>query len=173
MSPKLSSKRRTFLQQVALTIGGVLGIRSARATEPVQVHGPLPSVWRLQLRCCQKSPMPPGKSKASSDRVVCQGELVDPNTQKAEGAFYANCFSAESAFGLPNPSSGSDIELHTLKLKGGTLFGMGTPIDPQATSENAILGGTGQFAGARGTYQIVHGDKSTNRAGEVVIQLLQ
>ena len=52
---------------------------------------------------------------------------------------------------------GSDterLELHTFKLRDGTIIGSGT--SGALEGEFAILGGTGRYAGARGTYVARH-----------------
>jgi hypothetical protein len=78
--------------------------------------------------------------------------LDQPNGAKV-GRFSATCFAPESHFG----SLGAEhaVELQTLRLPGGTLFGIGTA-GPIAESERAqaLLGGTGCFAGATGCYVI-------------------
>ena len=46
------------------------------------------------------------------------------------------------------------LELHTFKLRDGTIVGSGT--SGALDGEFAILGGTGRYAGARGTYLTRH-----------------
>ncbi len=160
--------RRTFLQQMALVIGGAFGINSARAETPIKN----PSIMRFKLRCRRKTTHRPEATPANSGRLLCQGDLLDPRNERAVGEFYANCFGTETAFGILNPSAGSNIEFHTIKLDGGTLFGIGSGAGRSGTSENAILGGTGEFAGARGTYQINEPRKTGPDRSEIVIHLL-
>jgi hypothetical protein len=44
----------------------------------------------------------------------------------------------------------SSLELHTFRLEGGTLLGIGSMIAGESIF--AIAGGTGRYAGSRGTY---------------------
>ena len=52
-----------------------------------------------------------------------------------------------------NPIRSASIELHTFTLTGGSLFGIGTAAGDEGTF--AIVGGTGRYAGLRGSYQAV------------------
>ena len=42
------------------------------------------------------------------------------------------------------------MELHTFRLRDGTILGMGSTIDGESVF--TITGGTGRYAGSRGTY---------------------
>jgi hypothetical protein len=53
--------------------------------------------------------------------------------------------------GLSAPDTGS-MEWHTFHLEGGTIIGSGTAGTERGSF--AILGGTGRFANARGTYEL-------------------
>jgi len=54
----------------------------------------------------------------------------------------------QSPFGLP--AAASSIELHTLSLDGGTLLAQGAFDGSEGTF--FVVGGTGRFGGARGSY---------------------
>jgi hypothetical protein len=55
------------------------------------------------------------------------------------------------------------VEMHTLALREGTIFGMGTsPAVAAGTAAFAVVGGTGGFAGARGSYLA---EQQTDAAG--------
>lgn len=83
-----------------------------------------------------------------------QGDLLDaPNGQKA-GEFYATCFGQAASFGA-RPSKSPTVELHTFRLGTDTVFGMGSCSSVRGSQElHAIVGGTGRFAGMRGTYNV-------------------
>jgi hypothetical protein len=55
----------------------------------------------------------------------------------------------QSSIGGPMEVDGS-LELHTFRLEGGTLLGIGSMIAGESIF--AIAGGTGRYAGSSGTY---------------------
>ncbi|MDX6588006.1 MAG: hypothetical protein QOI31_2479 [Solirubrobacterales bacterium] len=60
---------------------------------------------------------------------------------------------------------GSGAELQTFNLDGGSIFGMGTPpARGEGIATFAILGGTGSYAGATGTY--TQEQRPTDRGGD-------
>jgi hypothetical protein len=64
------------------------------------------------------------------------------------GEFFSALFALGSPFGTPDATQ---LEYHTFNLHDGTIIGLGTA-GAGGESEYAIVGGTGRFAGARGTY---------------------
>ena len=81
----------------------------------------------------------PGELPKPTDVAVPFGQLVDP-TGHAVGSFRAAT--------LPTLTAG--LELHTFDLDDGTILGIG----PAGIHDKpfAIVGGTGRYAGASGTY---------------------
>jgi hypothetical protein len=79
---------------------------------------------------------------------VTYGELLDCPDGCRVGEFYTN--GLETPFGTLAEAA-SNLEFQTFQLQDGTLFGIGTTA---AGSDRAfaVLGGTGRFAGARGSY---------------------
>ena len=93
-----------------------------------------------------------GRQPAAGDRARVHGELLDrPGGQKV-GEFHGAWLQSSSPFGDAAFSLGS-IELHTFTLTGGSLFGIGTAAGDEGTF--AVVGGTGRYAGMRGTYRAV------------------
>ena len=90
----------------------------------------------------------PGEAIRAGDRGTLHGELVDASGARI-GAFHGARVAIESAVGAGAFADGS-MEQHTFQLEGGTLLGMGTFLG--AESLFTIVGGTGRYAGARGTY---------------------
>jgi hypothetical protein len=83
---------------------------------------------------------------------VVFGELLDGPSNSAGvkvGEFYATCTCVNAPFG-PGPLAAAFVEHHTLNLSDGTLTAMGTSQGEESTF--AIVGGTGRYAGARGSY---------------------
>jgi hypothetical protein len=85
-------------------------------------------------------------------RQLIFGELLDGPTSSAGvkvGEFYATCTCVNAPFGA-GPLAAAFVEHHTLNLGEGTLTAMGTSQGEESTL--AIVGGTGRYTGARGSY---------------------
>ena len=89
-----------------------------------------------------------GERLVAGERGTVYGDLVD-HAGKPVGRFYGSRVAVQSTLGGPTDADGS-LELHTFRLEDGTLLGIGSTI----AGENvfAIAGGTGRYAGSRGTY---------------------
>ncbi len=102
----------------------------------------------------RRRPTPPRGAltgKANAGRMMRYGDLLDGPDGSLVGEFHANNFCLETALGLPAPSV-SSLEFQTFQLPDGTLFGAGASSGAGSERTWAVLGGTGRFAGARGTY---------------------
>ncbi|MDB6037383.1 MAG: hypothetical protein JWM99_1224 [Verrucomicrobiales bacterium] len=150
--------RRSFVQRLLCLIGGAAGASalqapiSAASTEDEQVSetSAPPGSMRFLVRTRQRH-----RASQNGSHLVCRGELFEHPEGAAVGEFYSNCFCAESTFGTVNPFAATNVELHTISFKDGTLFGMGANHAHSGHEKNhAILGGTGRFAGVRGSYTI-------------------
>jgi hypothetical protein len=87
----------------------------------------------------------PGKG----DRYAVYGELTDGKGEKL-GEFFSQNVGVDSPFQLTGDGVGA-FEIHTLTLPGGTIVGVG--VGGGTERSFAIVGGTGKYAGARGSYQ--------------------
>ena len=96
-----------------------------------------------------------GRLPGDGDRGSVSGELADAVTGAAVGTFRSACFHGGRA--------ASDLELHTFALEDGMLVGMGSTQGGEGTF--AIIGGTGRFAGARGTYVARQGHREVGGDG--------
>jgi len=85
------------------------------------------------------------------------------------GEFYANGLGLETAFG-PSVPAVSCVEFQTFQLPDGVLFGVGAGGGAGAQRTWAVLGGTGRFAGARGTY--VEREVSVAPAGRGAVEFI-
>ena len=65
------------------------------------------------------------------------------------GQFYGSRLAIQSGIEGPVAADGS-MELHTFRLEGGTILGIGSTIAGESIF--SIAGGTGRYAGSRGTY---------------------
>ena len=144
-------KRRTLIQRGLALVGGALGVGAIGG----EVHGRSaaaePTGRTLQLLGRGRTPARLGKAaRAARQHFVSSGELLDARGKETVGSFHTNAFSLETALGSPLPA-GSNIALQTFVLPEGTLFGLGG--GPAGTDKTcAVLGGTGRYAGAQGTY---------------------
>jgi hypothetical protein len=86
------------------------------------------------------------------ERYVSYGELLDGPGGEKVGEFYAAAFATGSPFGESDVSAAS-VQLQTFKLADGMLIGVAAD-EPRTESStvHAIIGGTGKYAGASGTY---------------------
>lgn len=93
-----------------------------------------------------------GKRPASGARGNVHGELLDRTGGRKVGEFHGSWLQSSAPFGDAAFPVGS-IELHTFTLAGGSLFGIGSAAGEEGSF--AVIGGTGRFAGARGSYRAV------------------
>jgi hypothetical protein len=133
---------------------GAIGLgaaaRDARAAMPVPVgdavqtlrlHG---SHWRIDTPGRR-----PGEALRLGDHAAISGELLDRPGGTPLGRFYGSRLAVQAA---PGGSARADagVEVHTFVFPTGTIVGMGTSLLGEATF--AIVGGTGIYAGAHGSY---------------------
>jgi hypothetical protein len=93
---------------------------------------------------------------ADADKVPSKGDsysvygelLASPEGDKC-GEFYAACLAIDSPFQVTGQGIGS-LEIHTLVLAEGSIVAMGAGSGPDRSF--AIVGGTGKYTGARGSY---------------------
>ena len=178
-----SPERRSLLQRglVALAAGLGLGAggRSAAAAPAVATASTASTASAggvVVLRGRRRPASPQGRLPrgATAPRLVREGELVD-DAGAAVGRFSSSSFCGESPFG-PQIAAASSLELQAFHLEdGSSLFGIGSAAGPSAGGRAlAILGGTGRFAGARGTYQEreVEGGSGGRGSVEFVVTLV-
>ena len=152
--------RRTLLQRgFALLAGGVAaatGARTVRADEPAPAKidaAPQRDVQTFTLYARRRpvATVRGGHAHHSDTRTLASGELLDAPDGTAVGTFNTNCFCMGTPLG-PHNRAASNLEFQVLDLAGGTLFGICGGATPAGTKAHAIVGGTGRYAGARGSY---------------------
>ncbi|HKZ31495.1 MAG TPA: hypothetical protein VJ648_03965, partial [Vicinamibacteria bacterium] len=132
-------------------VAGMFGLAagrhaSARDDRPVEAPAREPA---LRLRGRGSLATAPART-AGAARVVRRLELLDALDGRVVGELVATALAAETAFpGSGSASSG--LELQTLRIGDDTLFGMGACAARGGERAYALVGGTGRFAGARGT----------------------
>jgi hypothetical protein len=155
MQPSFPTARRGLLGRGALLVAGALGLGAvARGEGARELAAPAAEAGRSVQRLAGRSwhlvsDRRPGEVPAQGDRLTMYGELFDEAGGRKLGEFYAACFCTGAPFGM-GPVAAANVEMHTLNLADGSIMAMGTA----TAGENvyAIVGGTGKYAGATGSY---------------------
>ena len=151
MSP---ATRRGALARGLLALGGLVGLgaseaSAARGSESLVLYG------REVVGDSNGGAVP-----MRGDRLTLRGELVDRYGRVA-GELHGAVVTLRGPGA--DASETERLELHTFKLGDGTIIGSGT--SGALEGEFAILGGTGRYAGARGTYSARHNRSEHGRDG--------
>ena len=158
MNEPRRSPRRRFLTRAALLTGGVAGLGfmarsdSGGGSSPGLPGGALTmelygSEWHLSSPDRAR-----GLTPAQGERSSSYGRLHASPGGELVGEFYASSFAFNSPFG-ESPYAAAHMETHTFNLSDGTLVGIGTIGGfHDRESVHAVIGGTGRYAGASGTY---------------------
>ena len=150
-TPIPASGRRTVLKRgvfaAAAAAAAALAIRPAEqraalATGPIGAGQTIQLFGRGWHADTEKLP-----SKGDSYSVY--GELLTSPEGGKCGEFYAACLAIDSPFQVTGEGIGS-LEIHTLVLAGGSIVAMGAGGGVERSF--AIVGGTGRYTGARGSY---------------------
>jgi hypothetical protein len=150
----IGSTRRSLIGRGLAAIGGLVGAGATGAgvaqaastsaapagTGRLVLHG---RNWLLQTPNRRS-----GEQLVAGEQGTLHGDLVDAEG-RVIGQFYGSRMAMQSSIGGPIGVDAS-MELHTFRLEGGTLLGMGSTVGGESVF--AITGGTGRFAGSHGTY---------------------
>jgi len=142
-----NTTRASLLKRLALLTGGALGVGlAARGAGDGTAYAAAPAGrtkrlkltlygrdWRLRTAGAEPGRLPPAGAAA-----VPHGRLVDRKGREL-GRFRAAALPDLAAF-----------HLHTFELADGTILGIGA--NRLDEGSYAIVGGTGRYAGASGTY---------------------
>jgi hypothetical protein len=147
--------RKSVVRRGLLLLGGAVGLgagagvavanRSDEGSEQtIKLEG---HAWRLTT---------PGRRLGDrvepGDASTVHGEFRD-RAGNVVGSFLGSRVAAPSTGG--GLVADSSLELHTFKLADGTILGMGSSI--LGESVFSVVGGTGRYAGARGSYTAKQG----------------
>ena len=156
MSP---ATRRSALGRGLLFLGGLVGVGAATAAA-----GPDRGTLVLYARGVDDGAR---GLPQRGDRLTVRAELLDRPDGDPIGELHG------AGFALHGPGSQTDdaerLELHTFRLQDGTIVGSGT--SGRLDGEFAILGGTGRYAGARGTYVARHNRRELGGDGTAEFHL--
>jgi hypothetical protein len=141
----MATTRGNVLRRASLVLAGVLGVGAgAKATRLIDVDTSSLVLYARPVPGPQPAVLP-----TRGERQTLVAELLERPDGTAVGELYGAGFtvhgpSAATAAGVER------LELHTFRLPEGTIVGSG--MHGQEDGVFAVLGGTGRFAGARGSY---------------------
>ncbi|HUX67328.1 MAG TPA: hypothetical protein VMV31_07555 [Terriglobales bacterium] len=150
----MATNRRDAILKGAALLGVTVGAGALRsgvgAAEPARAGATVlyGRHWHIQSRAIRKGEQPP-----AGIRMLVRGELVDqPQGGRKVGAFFATYYRLNTPGKVGGHEPGS-LELHTFVFPDGTLVGSGVADAAHGSeAQFALLGGTGRFHGARGSY---------------------
>lgn len=156
MDNQRSTGRRSLLTKGAVLLGSAFGVGllgreavigggPANGAVTMSLHG---GDWRLTYPDRRRGvPPAPGERSASFGQL-----FTSPEREAKAGEFYASSFQFGSPFG-PGEFAANAMEMHHFNLTDGTIVGMGTVGGFHDTqSVHAVIGGTGRYEGAAGSY---------------------
>jgi hypothetical protein len=143
--------RRSVLKRGLVLAAGAVGLSAAsgeaRAATKIDVSGGefrlYGSNWRLVTPARAA-----GEAIQLGDHGAVYGDLLDAR-KRAIGQFYGSRLAIQAAQN-GHAHADASVEVHTFVLPKGTLIGMGTSVLGKAVF--AIVGGTGAYANAKGSY---------------------
>jgi hypothetical protein len=145
--------RRGLLGRGLVLLAGAVGIGAGAGATKLATRDDdgVTAAGRLRLHgrdwILQTPDRRPGERLVAGERGTVYGRLLDEHDRPV-GKFYGSRMAVQSELG----AAGADgsLELHTFKLEGGTLLGIGSVIAGESIF--TITGGTGRYAGVRGSY---------------------
>ena len=174
MSQGQRATRRSILKRGLIAAGGVASVAGLGAAAARGAHLALPAGRSSVLKLAgvnwhasidgKRS----GQQPAPGERVTHHGELRDAAGAKV-GEFYSDGVFVGAPLGA-GPFAASHFEMHTFNLAGGSIAGMGTT-SASGPSTYAIIGGTGRYSGATGSYTGSHSPFETGGDGTAAFLL--
>jgi hypothetical protein len=168
-----TSSRRGVLGRGLMLAAGAFGLGAARADASVKVAPTVRTNATEELRLFGRnfhlhaSDHRAGQVPVKGERHSTYGELLArPNGKKVIGHFTAAHLTQDTPFA----AGVSSLEIHTFALKDGTIHGLGS-VARGAEGHFVILGGTGRYAGARGSYVARQGTRELGGNGTAVFHL--
>lgn len=154
-----TTTRASMMRRLLVLVGGAVGVGAAGVATPRLVdEQPKPARARetltLYARDLRAQPIRgEGATAVNRATLARRAELLDAKRQSI-GRFSGV------------PLAGGESQLHTFTLAGGTLFGMASGL---GGAVHAIVGGTGRYAGATGTYMARPAPALPGRSAELTI----
>ena len=143
--------RRAILKRGLVLAAGALGVAVA-GKEAKAATTRVPNQLRLhgtQLASRRFPTVSRGTCSSSAITVPCTATCSMRPNGTPLGQFYGSRLAIQSVPG-GHARADASVEVHTFVLPDGTIIGMGTAVLGEAIF--AIVGGTGVYAGAKGSY---------------------
>jgi hypothetical protein len=159
--------RRAALKSGLTATVGAIGLAAVDTSVPAFGTAVSPEARpnRLILRLVAGSRGVAGR-RAAERRLRGDAAYAEAVLTHADGR-HAGAFASSGGVvghsGRHAPSAIQSVCLHVFKLADGQLIGAGAGHSDSLVGEYALLGGTGRYSGARGSYRISH-----ERAGHLV-----
>jgi hypothetical protein len=161
----MTATRRNVLKRGLAFVGGLVGLGAAGEATARERRPGSTLVLHAQHLERFSADGRAGEASAAGQRLTARGRLTDKPDGDSVGDVYVTTIELQGPAG---PSKDARLESHTFRLRDGTIVGSGTA--GATGGELAILGGTGRYAGARGSYIARHGVRGDGTA-EFVLNL--
>ncbi|MDH3307088.1 MAG: dirigent protein [Acidimicrobiia bacterium] len=166
-----SATRREIIRN-GVVAGGVLFGAAAVYRSDSPDSGNQPASTMIQARGLRLSSpdFRKGRQPSAGERILVTAELFDVTGETAVGHLYGEYVAlGNSRGGAGSPAS---LETHTFAFADGTLIGRGAATRDLTTLDSfAIVGGTGRYAGATGTYTARQGPLELGGDGTAEYQI--
>ncbi len=138
--------RRTMLKGGLLAVAGAAGWGAGGLTSGGS-SAPAASATASSLRLHGARLKQATTGEPEPGRLSAHGELVDPSGGRL-GSFSSTRLAVPASPGSEIPGA----EFQIFELHDGAIFGLGTPRADGTKATYAIVGGTGRYSGAAGSY---------------------
>ena len=156
----MATNRRDTLKGGIALLGAAVGLGAPRASasagappRAAQSKDGVPLVlygqrWRISSQDVRRGELPP-----AGVRMLARGDIMDkPSRGRKLGEFFATYYRLNPPGKVAGHEPGS-LELHTFLFPDGTIVGSGVATAAaESEGQFAIIGGTGRYHGARGSY---------------------
>ncbi|MGH9681941.1 MAG: hypothetical protein ACRD4Y_18500 [Candidatus Acidiferrales bacterium] len=155
----MATNRRVALKRGFALLGAAVGIGVTTNT-PVSAEEAFPEtkkgkqmILHARLLRIKSQDLRRGELPQSGMRLLAKAEIVAAaSSSRKVGDFFATCFRVNAPGKVADHEPGS-LEQHTFVLPEGKIFGTGVGSSgADGEGEFAIIGGTGRYLGARGSY---------------------
>ncbi len=155
----MATNRRDALMRGFALLGAAVGIGVAGKEPAAAGDGPPEArqgkqvVLHARYLRIRSQDLRRGELPQAGLRMLAQAEIVStPSSGLKLGSFFATYHRISTPGKVANNEPGT-FEHHTFVLPDGSLFGSGVSTSgTESEGEFAIVGGTGRFLGARGSY---------------------
>jgi len=146
-------KRALALLGVAAGIGAASKAAAFAQDDPPEIKQGQQVVLHARRLRISSQDFRRGEIPQSGIRMLAKAEIVvDASNSRKVGDFFASYYRINTAGKVAHDEPGS-LEHHTFILPEGNIFGSGVATSGRdSDGQFAIIGGTGRYVGARGSY---------------------